>query len=154
MDSTPNADTDPDSLLVTLGANASERELRRWCCACVRRVWGHVGTEGRRAVEVAERYADDSATRDELSRAQRDAEHAVKSVSEWGARNAARAAAWCASPAIDALGVARSVAWGAAYAVGDPNRASDGARLAGERAAQATLLLQYLGRLDEDPPSA
>lgn len=64
--------TDPQPLLEYLEAcgPVSERKLRLWSCACVRRCWQQIGNEtGHRAVEVAEQYADGTASRDDLVRA-------------------------------------------------------------------------------------
>jgi hypothetical protein len=61
----------PKAMLTFLAdqRKASERQYRLFCCACFRRVW-HVMTDplARKAVEVAERYADgmaDDAEREE-----------------------------------------------------------------------------------------
>jgi hypothetical protein len=61
---------DPQPMLVSLRGQASERKLRLFACACCRRI-GHplVGKRGRQAVEVAERFADGLAGKDEVSAA-------------------------------------------------------------------------------------
>ena len=65
--------TDPQAMLRALGKvplgipgsfpPISDRKLRLYACACVRQVWSHLTDKrSRRAVEVAERYADGGAT--------------------------------------------------------------------------------------------
>jgi hypothetical protein len=52
---------EPWSLLAFLGGKASDRKRRLFACACCRRIWclsSDPDTEWRRAVEIAERYAD------------------------------------------------------------------------------------------------
>ncbi len=64
--------TDPQPLLEYLQAcgPVSERKLRLWSCACVRRVWdGIENAASRRAVAVAEQYAEGVASLDDLVRA-------------------------------------------------------------------------------------
>src|SRR6516162_594044 len=78
------AATDPIAMMQTLGGQLSvrnrrkipkpfrdrlsARKLRLFGCACCRRVWGWLTTEfARKAVEVAERYADKEASEDELT---------------------------------------------------------------------------------------
>jgi hypothetical protein len=51
--------TDPEKILKFLEGNASERKLRLFACACVRRAWHLLTDTGRQAVEAAEAYADD-----------------------------------------------------------------------------------------------
>jgi len=62
---------DPDAMLAWLEKKRklNKRKLRLFCCACCRRVWAHIGEWGRRAVDVAERFADRRASRTELSAA-------------------------------------------------------------------------------------
>jgi hypothetical protein len=50
--------TDPKPMLDFLQRQASERALRLFACACVRRAWHLLTDTGRHAVEAAEAYAD------------------------------------------------------------------------------------------------
>jgi hypothetical protein len=80
---------DPDPMLEGFpggrAAHASERKLRLFACAWVRRVW-HVFDDERcrRAVEVAERFAEGMATDEELGAARNDADAAAFFVNAEG----------------------------------------------------------------------
>jgi hypothetical protein len=83
---------DPDALLEFLHAEArarrqpqpSRRNLRLFACACCRRAWPAIADDrSRKAVEVAERYADRLATRQELALAFLEAK-AVHSIGNGG----------------------------------------------------------------------
>src|SRR5262249_6753324 len=50
--------TDPDTMLQMLGSWISERKVRLFAAGCCRRVWHQLTAYDRRAVEMAERYAD------------------------------------------------------------------------------------------------
>jgi hypothetical protein len=69
--------TDPDPMLRHLGPAWYDRKPRRFACACCRRIWGLLNDpRSRRAVEVAEMYADDLADEDQLRDAAFEAEDA------------------------------------------------------------------------------
>jgi hypothetical protein len=131
--------TDPQEMLGFLAGRASERKLRLFACACVRRAWRLLeDRRGRHAVEVAERYADGQATGEEMAAARAavrtaaedawaaalDAEDA-RAVALFAAREAAwdtawyagwaaaRGAAWAAAM-VPARGAARAATWDAA----------------------------------------
>jgi hypothetical protein len=62
------AGTDPGAVLELVGGRASDRKLRLFACACLRRVWHLLeDPRGRAAVEVAERFADGRADRQEVA---------------------------------------------------------------------------------------
>ncbi len=93
--------TDPLAMLRFLHGRASERKLRLWMCACARRLWSQLADESdRRAVEVAERYADGATNRSELEQARR----VIVNVRNLGARanelldwRSPACLAWCAT---------------------------------------------------------
>src|SRR5262249_21636750 len=83
--------TDPDALLRFLCGRVSERKLRLFACACIRRIGTLLPDDRcRRAVEVIERRADGLEGRADLKAALADAE-AVEAASSGPARVAARA---------------------------------------------------------------
>ncbi len=71
--------TDPQTMLPFLQERGSRRKLRLFGCACCRRVWHLlVDDRSKRAVEVAERYADDTNAVGELTIAERQANEAER----------------------------------------------------------------------------
>ena len=68
---------DPLSMLAFAGRTGSERKSRLFAVGCCRRIWSLLyDSRSRTAVEVAERYADGGATREELHRSRMDADAA------------------------------------------------------------------------------
>jgi hypothetical protein len=141
---------DPEPMLEFLRDKVSERKVRLFACACVRRV-GHLLTDaGRRAVQTAEAYADgmtDPKTLKAAGSAARqpvdDAVEAVNSTYLGIGLSPALSAAEAASEACNGMGsdVTRLLV---------PLRAARAAQDAlggggGERAAQAILLRDILG---------
>src|SRR5262245_45066867 len=52
------AGEEPGPMLEFLRGKAGDRKFRLFCCGCCRRVWGRLGWGRRRAIGIAERYAD------------------------------------------------------------------------------------------------
>jgi hypothetical protein len=45
--------SDPDAMLIAVEGVATDRQLRLWCCACVRRVWDRfAGADAGRRAEL------------------------------------------------------------------------------------------------------
>jgi hypothetical protein len=106
--------TDPLRMLDQPAARRDERKLRLFACAVCRRLWGLLRDErSRRAVEVAERYADGLASAEELARAAAEAEQVADLAerSRTPGWNAARTAAAAAGGARAAA--MRAARWGA-----------------------------------------
>src|SRR5262245_59351543 len=58
---------EPSSMLYVLGGGVSERKLRLFACACAGRIWHSLSDpRSRRAVEVAEAFADGGADVEDL----------------------------------------------------------------------------------------
>jgi hypothetical protein len=93
--------TDPQPMLEFLRDKASDRKLRLFAVACLRRVWHRLGEDAAAQIELSERVADGAASMSELRAAR----------SQLGAR-AGYSAAWAANNALHAVLEAR--AWIAA----------------------------------------
>jgi sugar phosphate isomerase/epimerase len=89
---------DPSDMLDFLGGSASERKLRLFATACCRAVWHLLPDKrSRRAVEVAERYADELAGERERATARTAALGPAAGRTRLVAPAAAWAAYWAAS---------------------------------------------------------
>ncbi len=141
----------PWEMLARLPAPVSERKRRLLCAALCRRAWHLFADErSRRAVLVAERYADGLATPEELRAAWLAAEEIANVENDgftW--HEIGRAAVVTASPDPDADAVCNNVAhyvgWQAARAVGAVENDTDVAALFAEYAAQCDLIREVFG---------
>jgi hypothetical protein len=149
---------DPDQMVAALEGAATERKLRLLSVACCRRIWGlMLDKRARRAVEVAEQFADGQVGRRALAAAHRAAAAAFEdsgfkeddpevdsATVEWASRAAEHASS---SEAWDALDAMMQAAW--VVANGDyadrPAGQSIASLQAGERAAQAELVREVFG---------
>ena len=122
------------SVRLTRRLNWNEKTARLFACWCVRQVWHLLDDDrSRKAVEVAERFANGGATLDELAAARdaaKDAAWEADRDAAWGsAREDAREAAWEAAKDA-AWDAAWAAAWDAAWAA-----AGDAAQAAANRKA-------------------
>src|SRR3954466_13403347 len=77
--------TDPKAMLTTVKGRASDRKLRLFACACSRRNWSLLPDErSRRAVEVAEAFADGVGTRKDMEAAKASALEAANAAGMGG----------------------------------------------------------------------
>jgi hypothetical protein len=129
------AATDPAPMLEFLRGKVSGRKLRLFACACCRRVWHLLKyDDSQRAIEVAERYADDAATDEELAAARR-ASGIPKTAGLGGTTTRPAAAAACACCDRKPF-VAATLASGRAVSAGNLKR---------ERVAQIGLCREIFG---------
>lgn len=106
--------TDPQRLLEFLRGKVSDRKLRLFACACVRRIHRHLGVaKSPVLIEVAEQYADGEADESEVRRA---SEH------ETSQRGRVVVSGWVAVP--DALSAASEAARYCQQAAGHATRVS------------------------------
>ena len=121
------ASTDPQPMLEYLRGKVSDRKLRLFACACARQSRHLLDDQrSRTAVEVAEKYADGLATKEELVAARNATENATENTAWDTAWDTAWYTAWY-------------TAWSASWAA-----ARDAARDAA-RAKQANLLRDIFG---------
>jgi hypothetical protein len=126
-------------MLVCLDEKASSRKLRLLCCACVRRIWYRFEQyeTARRRINVAEAFADSKADKFELAASLLEFDVVLVAASKPKVSDAYRAVTWCGSERMDALGIARSAAWAAAYGSQKPEHV--------ERSAQVQLIADIFG---------
>jgi hypothetical protein len=139
---------DPQPMLRHLGCKAGERKRRLFACACCRRAW-HLLADYRirKAVETAERYADNAASETELEAASDSAEVVFRSGnSRTGSHAAAHAVIASTAGGLDASRTAVFAAQGIVNPkdIEEPNE-HERARLDAERAEQTSVLRDIVG---------
>jgi hypothetical protein len=138
---------DSMEMVSAIRATPDPRKLRLFACSCCRRITHLLEDErGRRAVEVAEAFADGRASEKVLQRAHAAAEAAEAAADGTGASGAAGAAiAWATTPwAPQTPSAAKWATWAAGRALG-PDEAAGAAARAAERAIQAGFLRCIFG---------
>src|SRR5262249_51141186 len=122
---------------------ASGRKFRLFAVACCRRIWIHLRDErAREAVEVAERFAEGSADKQELTAARRATTLAQREL-HWRQRSKAPGFALRAASAAladQAWDAARQASWVSAWA-----STPTGPNLSEERRAHAELVREVFG---------
>lgn len=143
----------PYLMLNFLQRRISDRKLRLFGCACCRRIWNLISDDrSRRAVEVAERYADGLTGRDERDEANRWARLAVEDTfpkpdQPWATNNvvgyhAALAALWLLSENVASWEASTEATKAVRGAV---RRRSEEDAVGPERSEQAVLLRDITG---------
>jgi hypothetical protein len=95
-------------MLDYLDGKTSDRKLRLFACACVRRYWSYLRYRApREAVEVAERYAEGEASDRELEQARERAELSAQTAPEFEQPTYVAALATVAEEALEAARQAR-----------------------------------------------
>jgi hypothetical protein len=95
--------TEPQPMLVFLGGKASDRKLRLFACACVRRVWSLLyDKHSRKALTIAERYADGEVSAEKLHFAWGDARRAAQVAYRQKRETAEPSAMWAVSMVCEA----------------------------------------------------
>ena len=122
--------TDPEQMLEYLRGKASDRKLRLFGVACCRRMWNLLSNKySRKALTIAERYADDEVSKEKLGFAWGDARRAAQVEHRQDRETADGTAMWavallCEADIGRALMAVGLVARCEAYPI-DPSRLAD-----------------------------
>lgn len=92
---------------------AGRRKLRLFVCACCRQVWSLLHSSSRLALECAENYADGLVGKDELKRAERASQAAMKATNGYLAWSATRGVREATQSNVSAALTATYWTWGA-----------------------------------------
>jgi hypothetical protein len=136
--------TDPGRMLEFLRGKVSDRKLRLFGCACCRRVWDLLSDKYcRKALTVAERYADGEVSAEKLGFAWGDARRSAQVAHRQRLETAEGAAMWAVSMLCEAdIGRALAAVIMAARCEAYPG---DAEQLAEAQRAQVTLLRDIFG---------
>ena len=136
--------TDPTPMLEYLRGKASNRKLRLFACACCRRVWSLLSDKySRKALTIAERYADAEVSEEKLGFAWGDARRSAQVAHRRERETAEASAMWAVSMLCEtdigrALAAVELAARCEAYPVEQP-------RLANAQREQIPLLRDIFG---------